>query len=180
MAIRKIFTYPDPVLRRVAKPVERFDSNLSTLVSDMVETMRHAPGIGLAAPQVGEPIRLIVIEIPTENEEPPALFAVLNPEIMRRSGTAKIEEGCLSLPGFFVEVDRAAEVTVEGQNPDGTHFKVEADGLLAICFQHEIDHLDGKLLVSYVSPLKRDLYRKEIRKKRSPVEGTPEDRRRAL
>ena len=180
MAIRKIFTYPDPVLQRVAKPVETFDSKLSTLVSDMVETMRYAPGIGLAAPQVGESIRLIVVEVPSEEERPSELYVVCNPEITAKSGEAKTEEGCLSCPGFFVEVDRAAQVSVEGENPDGTHFRIDADGLLAICFQHEIDHLDGKLLVHHVSSLKRELYRKEIQQKRSNPEGTSEDRRKAL
>lgn len=180
MAIRKIFTYPDRLLARVAKPVEAFDAELSELASDMVETMRYAPGIGLAAPQVGESIRLIVIELPAEEGEPSQLYAVCNPEITKKSGKAMIEEGCLSCPGFYVEVDRAEEVTVEGQNPDGTHFSVEAEGLLAICFQHEIDHLDGKLLVNYVSPLKREQYRKEIEQKRSQDEGSPDDRRKAL
>jgi peptide deformylase len=180
MAIRKIFTYPDPVLTRVARPVEKFDAELSTLISDMVETMRHAPGIGLAAPQVGESLRVIVVEIPSEGERASELHAVCNPEITRREGKAKTEEGCLSCPGFFVEVDRSERITVEGEHPDGTRFRIDAEGLLAICFQHEIDHLDGKLLVHHVSPLKRDLYRKEVRQKRTRADGTSEDRRKAL
>jgi peptide deformylase len=180
MAIRKIFTFPDPILHRVAEPVETFDSTLSSLVSDMVETMRYAPGIGLAAPQVGESLRLIVVEVPTEDEGPPTLYAVCNPMVTKRSGDARIEEGCLSLPGFYTEVDRAAQITLEGNNPDGSHFSIEAEGLLAICFQHEIDHLDGKLLVNYVSSVKRDLYRAEARKRRANAGGTPDDRRKTL
>ncbi|MFH1263498.1 MAG: peptide deformylase [Pseudomonadota bacterium] len=181
MAIRKIITYPDPLLQRVAKPVEKFDSKLAALVADMVETMRYAPGIGLAAPQVGESIRLIIVEVKTDEEESPAqLYAVCNPEITRRAGEAKIEEGCLSCPGLYVEIERSAEVTVEGENPDGTRFILEAEGLLAICFLHEIDHLDGKLLVSYVSPLRREAYRKEIQQTRVRADGTPDDRRKAL
>ena len=164
MAIRKIFTWPEAVLQRVAKPVEKFDSKLSMLVSDMVETMRYAPGIGLAAPQVGESIRLIVIEIPTEGESAPDLYAVCNPEITKKSGEAKIEEGCLSCPGLYLEVDRAAEVTVEGQNPDGTHFTIEAEGLLAKALQHEIDHLNGLLFIDRLSPLKKNIFRRRYRK----------------
>jgi peptide deformylase len=184
MAIRKILTYPDPLLHRVAAPVEVFDTNLATLVYDMVETMRHAPGIGLAAPQVGESLQVIVVEVPPEREGKeiegdPILYAVCNPRITRKSGNARIEEGCLSVPGFYLEVDRAKEVRLEGQNPDGTPLTVDADGLLAICFQHEIDHLDGKLLLNYVSGVKRALYRNEL-KRRAKKDGSPDDRRPAL
>lgn len=171
MAIREILTYPDPLLHQVSKPVDTFDVSLANLVSDMVETMRNAPGIGLAAPQIGEFTRLIVLEVPEEESENATLYAVCNPEITRRSGHARIEEGCLSLPGFYIEVDRAKEVTVEGQNPDGTPFSLDADGLLAICFQHEIDHLDGKLLVNYASPVKRDLYRTQVKKQQISTDG---------
>ncbi|HLG20982.1 MAG TPA: peptide deformylase [Bdellovibrionota bacterium] len=182
MAIRRILTYPDPLLHRISEPVTKFDLELSNLVNDMVETMRHAPGIGLAAPQVGELLRVIVVEIPPDREEEgkvSQLYAVCNPVISKRAGNAKIEEGCLSVPGFYVEVDRAAEVTIEGQNPDGTPFRYDSDGLTAICFQHEIDHLDGKLLINYVSSTKRALYRDEL-KRRQKTDGTVEDRRPAL
>lgn len=178
MALRRILTYPDPKLHRIAGPVESFDTDLSNLVSDMVETMRYAPGIGLAAPQVGEPIRLIVVEVPLKEGDPATLYAVCNPVIVRRSGHAKIEEGCLSVPGFYVEVDRAKDIVLEGQNPDGSPFSLEIDGLAAICFQHEIDHLEGKLLVNYVSAVRRELYRDEV--KRRTTEGSVEDRRKAL
>ncbi len=173
MAVRTILTYPDPKLTRVSEPVERFDSKLSDLVSDMVETMRLAPGIGLAAPQVGVPIRLIVVEVPPEREgkevegEKPILYTVCNPVITQRSGEAKMEEGCLSVPGLYVEVDRSAEVTIEGKLPSGAPFSLDANGLLAICFQHEIDHLQGKLLVNYVSSVKRELYKQEVKKRKA-------------
>ncbi len=181
MSLRKILTYPDPLLHRVAEPIEKFDTKLVSLVSDMVETMRQAPGIGLAAPQIGQPIRLIVVEIPSEKEnESSVLYSVCNPIITERSGQARIEEGCLSLPGFFIEVDRSKEVRLEGQNPDGTPFLLEADGLLAICFQHEIDHLEGKMLVNYVGPVKRELYRKEMKKRRETIVADSQERRRTL
>jgi peptide deformylase len=186
MAIRTILTYPNPVLQRVAKPVERFDVNLANLVKDMVDTMRAENGIGLAAPQIGESVRLIVLEVQNEDpetgepaNEPTTIYSVCNPEITQRSGTARIEEGCLSCPGFYVEVDRSSEVRIEGQLPDGSLFSLDAKGLLAICFQHEIDHLDGKLLVNYVSPIKRTLYRKEM-KRRKKKDGSVEDRRPTL
>ena len=165
----------------MAEPITKFDLSLTRLASDMFETMRHAPGIGLAAPQIGESIRLIVIEIPADKEggDIQGPFAVCNPMVTKKKGNAKIEEGCLSVPGFYLEVDRAKEITIEGQNPDGSKFSMEAGGLLAICFQHELDHLDGKLLINYVSSVKRALYKSEI-KKRAKTEGKPEDRRPAL
>jgi peptide deformylase len=179
MALRTILTFPNPVLQKAAKPVERFDAELKKLVEDMIDTMRAAPGIGLAAPQVGVGLRVIVLEVPGEDETvPPVLCALCNPEITRREGEAKTEEGCLSCPGFYVEVDRAKEVTVVAKLPDGSPFKIDADGLLSICFQHEMDHLDGKLLVNYVSTVKRNLYRDELKRRKSEDE-TP-DRARAL
>ncbi len=179
MALRTILTYPNPILQKAARPVERFGPDLAKLAEDMVETMRAANGIGLAAPQIGEGLRLVVVEIPEEDEEkPPILYKVANPEIVKKDGEARIEEGCLSCPGFFVEVDRAEKVTIRGQLPDGSPFSIDADGLTAICFQHEIDHLNGKLLVNYVSVVKRTLYRNEMKRHTSETEAS--DRRPAL
>ena len=164
MAIRTILTFPDPVLNKVSHPVERFDAELETLVSDMIETMRDSNGIGLAAPQVGDLRRVIVVEVPEEEGKPSLVYVVCNPTITRREGEARIEEGCLSVPGFYVEVDRAADVTVTGGKLDGSPFLLDAQGLLAICFQHEIEHLEGRLIIHYVSPIKRELYRKEVKR----------------
>ncbi len=181
MALRRILTYPDPLLHRVAEPVHEFDVDLSNLVSDMVETMRHAPGIGLAAPQIGELFRLVVIELTDDEEERKTpLYAVCNPEIVHKAGHAKIEEGCLSVPDLYVEVDRAEEIRVEGQNPDGTPFSLEADGLLAIVLQHEIDHLNGTLLTNYISSIRRDIYKGERRRAEEEDSGDPSQRRPAL
>src|SRR5580765_2558150 len=165
MAIRTIIEYPHPLLSKVAKPIRKFDEELKTLVKDMIETMHAANGIGLAAPQVAESIRLIVVNIPPENDGDPEnpTYVVCNPEIKSKSGKAMIEEGCLSCPGLYVEVERAKEITLTGQNTDGSPFSLKADGLLSICFQHEIDHIDGKLLVNYVSAVKRNLYKNEVK-----------------
>ncbi|MCB0327265.1 MAG: peptide deformylase [Bdellovibrionales bacterium] len=165
MAIRNILTYPNPLLHRVSEPIQQFDIELAHLAQDMVETMKHANGIGLAAPQIGILKRLIVVQVPDEEGHLGPLYTVCNPVVTQTEGEAKIEEGCLSVPGLGVEVDRAFEIILEGQNLDGSAFRMEADGLLSICFQHEIDHLDGKLLVNYVSSVKRELYRKEVIKK---------------
>jgi len=147
MALREIITLPDPILRRKAKPVTRFDADLQMLVDDMIETMRVAPGVGLAAPQVGESIRLIVVEYPTDDEKedaPKKLFAVVNPEIKEISAETEMGiEGCLSLPGLHGEVERALEVRVTGRTRRGQPIKIKAKGWLARIFQHEIDHLEG-------------------------------------
>ncbi|MEZ4705036.1 MAG: peptide deformylase [Bdellovibrionota bacterium] len=165
MAIRTLLTYPNPILHRVSAPITEFDVELVHLAQDMVETMKHANGIGLAAPQIGVLKRLIVVQVPDEDGNMGPLYTVCNPNIAKCQGHAKIEEGCLSVPGLGVEVDRSSNILLEGQNLDGSAFRLETDGLLAICFQHEIDHLDGKLLVNYVSSVKRELYKKEITKK---------------
>jgi len=170
MAILDILTFPNPQLQKVSMPIETFDEDLRRLVDDMVETMRKADGIGLAAPQIGELKRLVVVEIPSEIEgEEGQRFTLCNPKITRKEGRARIEEGCLSLPGFAVEVDRAKEITIEGKNVDGSDIKLDADGMLAICLQHEMDHLEGRLLVHYVSTVKRQLYKSEMKRRaRSP------------
>ncbi len=152
MVLRKIITLPDPVLRRKAKPVTNFDKNLQTLIDDMVETMREAPGVGLAAPQIGLSDRLIVVEYyakeeDEENEDAPKkVWAVLNPEIVKVSDEKLMGvEGCLSIPGLVGEVERHAEVHVKGLNRHGKPMKIKAKGWLARIFQHEIDHLNGVL-----------------------------------
>lgn len=148
MALRKIVTIPDPVLRRKARKVADFGPELQKLLDDMVDTMRDAPGVGLAAPQVGIPLRAIVVEFGDEEDEavPPKLFLLLNPEITRTSQeTVVAPEGCLSIPGYAGEVDRFDAVTLRGQNRHGQPMRIKADGWLARIFQHELDHLDGVL-----------------------------------
>jgi peptide deformylase len=147
MPLRKIVTLPDPILRRKAHPVTRFDTDLQSLVDDMVETMRVAPGVGLAAPQVGIPSRVIVVEYPEDEEQedaPKKLFIVVNPEIKEMSAETELGiEGCLSIPGLNGEVERALAVTVKGQTRHGQAFKIKAKGWLARIFQHEVDHING-------------------------------------
>jgi peptide deformylase len=153
MALRNIVSIPEPVLRRKAQKVADFGSDLQKLIDDMVETMRAAPGVGLAAPQVAEPIRLIVVEYGEDGEEgeepkPPRLYTLINPEIARFSKETEMgTEGCLSIPGFLGDVDRSLSVTVKGYNRHGQPVKIKADGWLARIFQHEIDHLDGVLFI---------------------------------
>jgi peptide deformylase len=147
MTFRQIITLPDPVLRRKARPVTRFDAELQTLIDDMIETMREAPGVGLAAPQVGVSERVIVVEYLVDEEKedaPKKLFVVVNPEIKVASEeTEEAIEGCLSVPGWQGEVERALAVTVKGQTRHGQPMKVKAKGWLARIFQHEIDHING-------------------------------------
>jgi peptide deformylase len=148
MALRKIVTLPEPVLRRKARKIIDFGPELQTLLDDMVETMREAPGVGLAAPQVNVPLRAIVVEYGDEGEKeaPPKLYIVINPEITRFSMEMETgTEGCLSIPGYVGDVKRALSITVKGQNRHGKPLKIKANGWLARIFQHEIDHLDGVL-----------------------------------
>jgi peptide deformylase len=150
MALREIITLPEPVLRRKARKVTDFGADLQTLIDDMVETMRQAPGVGLAAPQVNAALRLIVVEYgDEENEEvPPKLYTIVNPEITRFSPETEVAtEACLSIPGFLGNVERSLEITVKGFNRRGQPMRVKADGWLARIFQHEIDHLDGVLYI---------------------------------
>lgn len=161
MAILKIVTLGAEVLRRPAEIAER-DEDLARLIDDMFETMYEAHGIGLAAPQVGVSRRLIVVHVNEEGEEP---FALLNPRVVEEgSSREKGEEGCLSIPGVSAYVDRPATVVVEGETPDGESVRIEADGMLARCLQHEIDHLDGVLFIDRLSPLKRNMLLKKYRK----------------
>ena len=163
MAVLEILHYPNPVLAEKSQPVEIFDESLRQLASDMAETMYDAPGVGLAAPQVGELKRLVVIDC-SGSEAPADLIVAVNPEIVAREGDCMEEEGCLSVPGYYARVARSARVTVRYQDLDGQTQEREADELLAVAIQHEIDHLDGVLFVDRLSSLKRSMFRKKYQK----------------
>ncbi|MFU2486265.1 peptide deformylase [Thauera sp. WH-1] len=162
MALLPILRYPDPRLHTVAKPVAEVDDEIRQLVADMAETMYEAPGIGLAATQVNVHRRVVVIDI---SEDKSGLMALINPEILERSGEQVCEEGCLSVPGIYEKVARAERVKVRALNEKGETYEVEADGLLAVCIQHEIDHLDGKVFVEYLSQLKLGRIKSKLAKK---------------
>jgi peptide deformylase len=164
MAIRPIVRYGDPVLHTPAAPVERIDDGVRALLDDMVATMYAAPGIGLAAPQVGVALRLIVIDL-TVGEDPSQVIRLVNPEFIEREGEQKHEEGCLSIPGYAGSPVRPARVVVRGADPDGRERVYTATDLLARAFCHEIDHIDGFVFVDRLSPLKRDLARRRLRKR---------------
>ncbi len=161
MAIRTILHYPDPRLRQVARPVATVDDEIRRLVDDMAETMYAAPGIGLAAVQINVALRVVTIDI---SETHNALQVFINPEILERDGKQVFEEGCLSVPGIYDEVERARHIRVRALNRDGMPFEIEAVGLFATCIQHEIDHLDGKVFVDYLSRLKQTRIRKKLEK----------------
>ncbi|RYY78143.1 MAG: peptide deformylase [Moraxellaceae bacterium] len=162
MALLPILNFPDPRLRTKAKPVEVVDDQIRTLAADMLETMYAAPGIGLAASQVDRHIELIVMDLSEEKNQP---MVFINPKITPLTqDTQPYEEGCLSVPLIFDKVERAAQVKIEALDLDGKPFTLEADGLLAVCIQHEMDHLDGKLFVDYLSPLKRQRIREKLAK----------------
>jgi len=163
MALRKIMHYPEPVLKEKSLPVTEFNDELKQLAEDMVETMYDAPGVGLAAPQVGELKRLIILDCSAKDEENDLIVAV-NPEIVDKKGESLEEEGCLSVPGFWASVKRYGEVTMRYQDTDGNTHERQADGLLAIGIQHEIDHLEGVLFVDRLSPLKRSMFKKKYLK----------------
>ena len=164
MAKLTILEYPDPRLRTKAAPVERVDAGLVQVIADMLETMYAAPGIGLAATQVDFHRRVVVVDV-SEDKSKPLVF--INPEIIERSGSLEIEEGCLSVPGVFdTPTARSEKIRVRALGRDGKPFELEADGLLAICIQHELDHLDGKLFVDYLSELKRTRIRKKLEKEK--------------
>jgi peptide deformylase len=161
MAIRTILHYPDPRLRHRAVPVKMVNDEIRTLIDDMANTMYQAPGIGLAAIQVDVPKRVIVIDL-SENRD--CLQVFVNPEILSKDGEQTLEEGCLSVPGIFEPVKRARHILVRAQDRDGQVYELEAEGLLATCIQHEIDHLDGKVFVDYLSSLKQARIRKKLDK----------------
>jgi peptide deformylase len=153
MATLTILNYPDPRLHTVAKPVKEVNADIQQLINNMAETMYAAPGIGLAATQVNQHIQLIVIDTSKEQND---LLVLINPKIVVKSGTRDYEEGCLSVPGVYEMVTRAEKITVEALDKQGKKFKLNAEGLLAVCIQHEMDHLLGKVFVEYLSPLKRN------------------------
>ena len=169
MTLLNILEFPDPRLRTKAKPVEHFDAALKQLSADMLETMYDAPGIGLAASQVDRHIQMLVLDVSEEKDAP---MTLINPQILERIGSQTCQEGCLSVPGIFADVDRADRIRVAAQDLNGKHFELEADGLLAVCIQHEMDHLIGKLFVDYLSPLKRDMVRKKLEKQRRHADST--------
>jgi len=159
MAILEILNYPDKRLRKVAKPVAKVDETIKKLVDDMFETMYSAPGIGLAATQVNIHQQVIVIDISDEKSQP---LCLINPEIVAEQGTESCDEGCLSVPDVYETVERSEKVTVKALNQSGDEYTLDADGLLAVCIQHEIDHLKGKLFVDYLSPLKLQRIKKRL------------------
>jgi peptide deformylase len=163
MALRTILEYPDPRLRTRAQPVTRFDAELKQLVADMFETMYAAPGIGLAATQVDVHKRVIVIDVSKDHDQP---LVFINPEILSREGEESSEEGCLSVPDNFADVKRSAKVRVRAYDENGEVFERDYDDVLAVCVQHEMDHLEGKLFVDYLSDLKRERIRKKLEKER--------------
>jgi peptide deformylase len=163
MAKLTILEFPDPRLRKKAAPVEVVDDELRRLIDDMFETMYEAPGIGLAATQVDVHKRFLVADISAERNEP---YVLINPEILEKDGTAVSEEGCLSVPGYYAEVNRAERIRVRYLDRDGNEQEMDAEGLLAICIQHEMDHLNGKLFVDYLSEAKRQRLRKRLEKER--------------
>jgi peptide deformylase len=161
VSILTILEFPDERLRKVATQVEAIDSMRSTLIDDMFETMYESNGIGLAATQVDFHERIIVMDVSEEKDAP---LCLVNPEVIEQEGSEVSEEGCLSVPGFFEKVERAENVVVSALNRDGDAFELSAEGMLAICIQHEIDHLSGKLFVDYLSPLKRQRIKKKMEK----------------
>ncbi len=165
MALLNILEYPDPRLKTVARPVTRFDDRLRRLIDDMARTMYAAPGVGLAATQVDVHERLVVIDISETKDQ---LHVLINPEITWASEEqVECEEGCLSVPGVYDAVTRPAKVRIRAQNADGTPFELECEGLLAVCVQHEMDHLLGKVFVEYLSALKQDRIKTRLKKRKA-------------
>jgi len=168
MALLHILQYPHPGLREKARPVTQFDKAITKLAEDMLETMYQAPGIGLAATQVNHAIQLLVIDTSEAKDDP---LVIINPEIIESSGEVINEEGCLSFPNIYANVPRFEQVTVNYQDSDGNDQQLKADGLLAICVQHEMDHLQGKVFVDYISALKRNRIRKQLEKQQARQNG---------
>jgi peptide deformylase len=169
MAIREILKYPHPVLKERAREVDQIDGELKRLIQDMTETMYDAGGVGLAAPQVGISSRVIVVDVsPMDPQQ--SLFVMINPEIVFEEGDIDHEEGCLSVPDCLEKVKRREKVQVRGISPDGKTVEISGEGILAFALQHEIDHLNGVLILDRVSPLKRDVYRRKVKKERRKEE----------
>jgi len=170
MAILDILHFPDPRLRNVAQTVETVDDAMRQFIDDLLETMYAAPGIGLAATQVNVARRVVVIDVSEAKDQP---LCLINPEILELDGVEEMEEGCLSVPGIYEKVQRADRVRVRALDRDGYAFELQADGLLAVCIQHEIDHLDGKLFVDYLSQLKRTRIRNKLEKEQRQTAPEP-------
>ena len=164
MSIQKIYQYPDSVLRKETEKIATFDNGLAKLVEDMAETMYDAPGIGLAAPQIGKSIRLIVVDISEEKEGEKKYIPLINPEIISHEGTQLDEEGCLSVPELTANVKRHLKITVAYQDLQGQPHELSTENRFAVVLQHEIDHLNGILFIDHLSPLKRSLYKKKVKK----------------
>ncbi|MEO0614677.1 MAG: peptide deformylase [Pseudomonadota bacterium] len=171
MALLKILEFPDPRLRTKATPVAEVDDEIRTLIDNLFETMYSAPGIGLAATQVDVHKRVLVTDVSEDKSEP---LALVNPVILSKNGVEVMEEGCLSVPGYYEKVERADSIVVRFLDRDGNEQTLETDGLLAVCIQHEIDHLDGKLFVDYLSQLKRQRIRKRLLKDQKQRQSEPE------
>ena len=161
MTLCKILHYPNPKLRNIAKTVDAVDADIKRLITDMFETMYEDNGIGLAATQIGIDLRIFVIDIQDKNQKP---LAFINPVIIEETGDQKHQEGCLSVPGIYAEIKRAAKVKIEALNRDGKKFTLEANDLLSVAIQHEFDHLDGKLFIDHLSSLKKQLIKKKLKK----------------
>ncbi len=165
MAIREILKYPNPLLKKRSEEVGQIDGEIKRLVQDMIETMYDAGGVGLAAPQVGISRRIIVVDVsPIDPQQ--ALFAMINPEIVLEEGEVDHEEGCLSVPDCLEKVKRREKVRVRGTSPEGGEVEISGEGILAFALQHELDHLNGILILDRVSPLKRDIYRRKVKKEK--------------
>jgi peptide deformylase len=161
MAKLTILHYPDPNLRKIAVPVANIDQDIKSLAADMLETMYAEKGIGLAATQVNVQKRLIVMDLTEDKNQP---MVMINPVIVAKSGIEEMQEGCLSVPGYYEIIQRAEQINCQYLDPDGKSLELETNGLMAVCIQHEIDHLDGKLFIDYLSSLKREMIRKKIQK----------------
>lgn len=161
MALLEVLHFPDPRLRLKAKPVAQIDASIQRIVNDMLDTMYEAPGIGLAATQVNIQKQIVVIDVSEERNQP---LCLINPTIIAQEGSYRMDEGCLSVPSIYDEVERAQKVTVQAFNQAGEAYTLTAEDLLAVCIQHEMDHLEGKLFVDYLSPLKRERIRKKLEK----------------
>ncbi len=170
MAIMEIRTYPDPVLLHPAEAVAAVDETVRRLMDDMVETMYQAPGVGLAAPQVGVSSMVIVVDV-TSGQDPNGLIRLANPKILSTKGAEAIDEGCLSIPDFTAKVNRFQQVTVEGLDPKGRRVVIEAEGLLARALQHEIDHVRGVLIIDHLRGIRKELVRKKLRRKAKNLTG---------
>jgi len=172
-----ILEFPDPRLRTRAQPIARVDAALGRLIDDLFETMYAAPGIGLAATQVDVHRRLLVLDVSEQKDQP---LVLINPELLSQEGEQVYQEGCLSVPGIYADVTRAERILLRALDRDGAAIELAADGLLAVCIQHEIDHLDGKVFVDYLSPLKRALVRKKLEKNRRAHSSERESREHSL